>query len=68
MNSDFTDTHLTEVKLLYIISELSRRLILREQATRYFSRVIEMQRETIEKGIVAMAKDSWAEMREKKLG
>jgi uncharacterized protein (DUF2225 family) len=68
MNSDFTDTHLTEVKLLYIIGELSRRLDLREQATRYFSRVIEMKKETIEKGIVAMAKDRWAEMREKKLG
>ncbi|MGM0875477.1 MAG: DUF2225 domain-containing protein [Bacillota bacterium] len=68
MNGDFTDTHLSEVKLLYIIGELSRRLGLKGQATRYFSRVIEIQKDTFEKGIVEMAKDRWAEMREMKLG
>ncbi|MDQ0229736.1 DUF2225 domain-containing protein [Metabacillus malikii] len=69
MNGDFADTQLTEVKLLYIIGDLSRRLGMVEQATRYFSRVIEMQKETFEKGIVQMAKDRWADMREeKKLG
>jgi uncharacterized protein (DUF2225 family) len=68
MIGDFADTHLSEIKLLYIIGDLSRRLGMREQATKYFSRVIEKQKETIEKGIVEMAKDQWAEMREKKLG
>jgi uncharacterized protein len=69
MYGDFNNTHLSEVKLLYIIGDLSRRLGLKAQATRYFSRVIELQKETIEKGIIEMAKDRWAEMREeKKLG
>ncbi|WP_338788560.1 hypothetical protein [Metabacillus sp. FJAT-53654] len=47
---------------------MSEPLGMREQATKYFSRVIENQKETIEKGIVEMTKDRWAEMREKKLG
>jgi uncharacterized protein (DUF2225 family) len=69
MYGDFNHTQLTEIKLLYLIGELSRRLRLTAQATKYFSRVIELQKQTIEKGIVAMAKDRWAEMREeKKLG
>lgn len=66
---DFSDTSFSEIKLLYLIGELSRRVGLDGQATRYFSRVIEKQRETIEKGIIQMAKDRWSEMREeKKLG
>lgn len=65
---DFNDKQLTEIKLLYLIGELSRRLDQQEQATRYLSRVIEMQHNTLEKGIVEMAKDRWAEIREQKLG
>ncbi|WP_226669438.1 DUF2225 domain-containing protein [Metabacillus litoralis] len=68
MNNDYSETHLSEVKLLYLIGELSRRIDNQAQATRYFSRVIEKQRDTIEKGIVQMAKDRWSEMREQKLG
>ena len=68
MNGDFTDTHLSEIKLMYIIGDLSKRTGSIGQATKYFSRVIEMQRKTSEKGIVEMAKNRWAEMREKKLG
>lgn len=63
MTGDYTATHLSEVKLLYIIGDLSRRLEQKEQATRYFSRVIQMQKDTIEKRIVEMAKDRWSEMR-----
>lgn len=68
MNSDYSETHLSEVKLLYIIGELSRRVDNHAQATKYFSRVIEKQKVTVEKGIVQMAKDRWSEMREQKLG
>ncbi|TXC91207.1 DUF2225 domain-containing protein [Metabacillus litoralis] len=68
MNSDYSETHLSEVKLLYIIGELSRRVDNHVQATRYFSRVIEKQKDTVEKGIVQMAKDRWSEMREQKSG
>ncbi len=66
---DYTDTAFSETKLLYLIGDLSRRLGLEGQAIRYFSRVIEKQKETTEKEIVQMAKDRWSEMREeKKLG
>jgi uncharacterized protein len=68
MNGDFVHTHLTEIKLLYLIGDISRRLGKNEQATRYFSHVIQMQKESIEKGIVEMAKDRWAEMRATKSG
>lgn len=61
---DFNETHLSEVKLLYIIGDLSLRNGLREQATKYFSLVIGMQTETIEKGIIEMAKERWMEIRE----
>ncbi len=63
---DFSDTSFSEIKLLYLIGDLSRRVGSEGQATRYFSRVIEKQKETIEKGIVQMAKDRWSEMREEK--
>ena len=63
---EFTDTPFSETKLLYLIGDVSRRVGLEGQATRYFSRVIEKQKETIEKGIVQMAKDRWSEMREAK--
>lgn len=63
---DFSDTSFSEIKLLYLIGDLSNRVGLEGQATRYFSRVIEKQKETIEKGIVQMAKDRWSEMREEK--
>ncbi|APH03823.1 DUF2225 domain-containing protein [Bacillus weihaiensis] len=68
MVSDYSETHLSEIRLLYLIGDLSRRIGLTTQATRYFSKVIEKQRDTLEKGIVEMAKDRWAEMREKKSG
>lgn len=63
---DFSDTTFSEIKLLYLIGELSRRVGLAGQAILYFSRVIEKQRETIEKGIIQMAKDRWSEIREEK--
>ncbi|PMC40611.1 DUF2225 domain-containing protein [Bacillus sp. UMB0899] len=63
---DFSDTSFSETRLLYLIGDLSRRVKLEGQAIRYFSRVIEKQKETIEKGIVQMAKDRWSEMREEK--
>ncbi|MCM3161171.1 DUF2225 domain-containing protein [Metabacillus litoralis] len=66
MVDDYSGTQLSEIKLLYLIGDLSRRLDLVSQATQYFSKVIEKQKDTLEKGIVQMAKDRWAEMREVK--
>ncbi|MFC0270931.1 DUF2225 domain-containing protein [Metabacillus herbersteinensis] len=69
MEDDFSSTHLSEIKLFYLIGELSRRTENDAQAIRYFSMVIEKQKDTTEKGIVEMAKEQWAEMRkQRKLG
>lgn len=62
------DTHMSEVRLLYLIGELYRRLGKEKQAIIYFSRVIARKKETIEKGIVNMAYDRWQEIREEKKG
>lgn len=65
---DFIYTHMSEVRLLYLIGELYRRLGKEKQAIIYFSRVIARKKETIEKGIVNMAYDRWQEIREEKKG
>lgn len=65
---DFVHTHMSEVRLLYLIGELYRRLGNEKQAIIYFSRVIARKKETIEKGIVNMAYDRWQDIREEKKG
>lgn len=66
LHSDYQDTHLSEIKLLYLIGELSRRTNKEKQAIRYFSKVIENQKKTIEKTIVEMAREQWYEIRNNK--
>ncbi|GMB09013.1 hypothetical protein EDD69_11239 [Thermolongibacillus altinsuensis] len=61
---DFAHTHMSEVRLLYLIGELYRRLNNEKQAILYFSKVIGKRNETIEKGIVNMAYERWQEIRE----
>lgn len=61
---DFVDTHMSEVRLLYLIGELHRRLNQPKQAILYFSKVIAKKKETIEKGIVHMAHERWQDIRD----
>jgi uncharacterized protein len=61
---DFIGTHMSEVRLLYLIGELNRRLHNDKQAILYFSKVIAKKKETIEKRIVEMAYERWQEIRE----
>ncbi|WP_232223981.1 DUF2225 domain-containing protein [Anoxybacteroides tepidamans] len=60
---DFAGTHMSEVRLLYLIGELHRRLNETKEAIRYFSRVIAKKKETIEKRIVDMAHERWQDIR-----
>lgn len=60
---DYSGSNMTEVRVAYLIAELSRRLDERETAIRYFSTVIEQQRTSNETKIIEMAKDAWNEMR-----
>lgn len=61
---DFKTSKVSELRLLFIMGELSRRLGLLEPAKQYFSKVIEMQRQTTEKNIVNMAKEGWQQIKE----
>ncbi|MGX9135714.1 DUF2225 domain-containing protein [Rummeliibacillus sp. JY-2-4R] len=63
---DYIGTSMSEIRVIYLIAELSRRIGDREQAIRYFSRVIEKQRLFNEPKIIEMAKDSWQQMRYEK--
>ncbi|AIE61194.1 DUF2225 domain-containing protein [Bacillus methanolicus] len=63
-NGDYQGTQVSEIRILYLIGELSRRIHNIKQATQFFSKVIEKQSRTVETKIVGMAKDRWHEIRE----
>lgn len=60
---DFKGTQMTELRLLYMIAELSRRSSQMEKATKYFSKIMEKQSLHNDKKVVEMARDRWQEMR-----
>nr|WP_295971901.1 DUF2225 domain-containing protein [uncultured Bacillus sp.] len=62
-NLDFLGTQLSEIKILYLLGELSRRTGKTTDARKYFSRVIEKQKKAAEPRIVEMAKERWQEMK-----
>lgn len=64
LSDDFRGTQMTDIRMLYIIGELSRRTDNIEQAVKYFSKVIEKQKSTTETRIVEMAKERWHEVRD----
>lgn len=63
MTDDFKGTQVSEVKLLYLIGELSRRTHQIDQAKQFFSKVMERQDQT-EARIVEMTRERWHEIRE----
>jgi len=64
---DYKGTQVSELRLMYLIGELSRRLGQTQDAVRFFSKVIEKQRQSVEPQIIQLAKDRWQEMREDKV-
>lgn len=58
-NEDYASTQMSGIRVMYMIGELSRRLEDYENATRFFSRVIENQRAGGEAKLVDMAKEQW---------
>lgn len=64
MADDFRGTQVSEIRILYLIGELSRRTDNIEQAIKYFSKVIEKQKSTTETKTVEMARERWYEIRE----
>lgn len=63
---DYSSTQMSDARIMYMIAELSRRLGDMENATRFFSKVIESQRAGGEGQLVEMAKDRWNEIREQR--
>lgn len=63
---DYSGTQMSEIRILYMIGELSRRIGDLEEATRSFSRVIEKQSSSIEPKLIDMAKEQWQLVREEK--
>lgn len=61
---DFRGTQVSEVRILYLLGELSRRIGEIDQAVKYFSMVIERQSRTVETKIVDMARERWYEIRD----
>lgn len=55
---------MSEVGLTYLIGELLRRVGRREDALRYFSKVVSNPQAKLEKRILTMARDAWHEARE----
>ncbi|MEK4627515.1 MAG: DUF2225 domain-containing protein [Solibacillus sp.] len=63
---DYATTQMSGVRIMYMIAELSRRLNDYENATRFFSRVIESQRVGGEAKLVDMAREQWTLVRDAK--
>lgn len=62
--SDHIGTQMSDMRLLYLIGELHRRVGDREKAVQYFSRVISHRNKAIETKLVEMAREQWYLMRE----
>lgn len=65
-NEDYSATQMSDVRIMYMIAELSRRIGDIENATRFFSKVIEKQSTGGEAKIIDMAKEQWTLIRVEK--
>jgi uncharacterized protein len=63
---DFKGTQMSELRILYLIGELSQRVSDTPAAIKHFSLVIERQKNSIEPKIIEMARDRWHEIRSAK--
>ena len=63
---DYKGTKVSEIRILYLLGDLSRRVGNRDQAVKYLSMVIEKQKQTHETKIIELAKSCWHEIREQK--
>ena len=61
---DYSGTQVSEIRILYLAGELSRRIGDNQKAMKYFSSVLEKQKSAVETSIIQMARDRWAEIKE----
>jgi len=62
--ADYIGTEMSEIRVLYLIGELSRRCRLYDEAITYFSKIVSHPNAPIEKGIVEKAREQWLVTRE----
>lgn len=62
---NYSSSEMTDIRLLYLLGELNRRLDNEKEAVFYFSKVIDKKSSTIEQKIVDMAREQWYVIREK---
>ncbi|RID85340.1 DUF2225 domain-containing protein [Peribacillus asahii] len=60
---DYTGTQVSEVRILYLLGELSRRIGELQAATKHFSMVLEKRKSAVETSIIQMARDRWADIK-----
>ena len=61
---DYVDTQMSDMRVLYMIGELARRLEDYQTATRFFSKIFEYKADQSEAKLLEMAKDQWELVRE----
>lgn len=61
---DYRGTQVSDVRILYLLGELARRIGNEETAVHYFSKVIESRKRTVETKLIEMAQERWKEIRE----
>lgn len=61
---DYSGTQVSDIRILYLSGELSRRIGEIPAAIKYFSTVLEKQKSAVETSIIQMARDRWAEIKE----
>lgn len=62
-HADYEGTQMSEMRLLYLLGELNRRVENEEEAVRFLSRVINHKNRYNETKTVEMARESWYKMR-----
>lgn len=64
LQSEYVGTQLTEMRLIYLIGELSRRLGDWDEAVKNFSKVVNHKNRVLETKLVEMAREQWYLVRE----
>lgn len=62
-SSDFLNTQMTDIRLLYLIGELHRRTGDKEEAVQFFSRVIRHRMKDLDRRVVELAREQWQKIR-----
>lgn len=57
--SDFIGTQLTEIRVIYLLGELNRRVGSETEAIKYFSRVIQHRQRDTDAKVIEMAREQW---------